>query len=84
MSLENAKKFMERLKEDASLQERLADARRNNLLKIARENGFSVSAEDLKQALSTNGSGDGVIPDAEVEGISGGSGYRHSMYDLGA
>ena len=66
MSEEQLKSFLEKVKTDTSLQEKLkgaADA--DAALAIAKEAGFMISAEDLKNAQSE-------ISDEELEGMGGG------------
>ena len=66
MSEEQLKAFLEKAKGDTSLQEKLkAAADSDAVLAIAKEEGFSISAEDLKNAQSE-------ISDAELELAAGG------------
>ena len=68
MSEEQLKAFLEKVKADTSLQEELkgaADA--NTVAAIAKEAGFSISADDLKNAQSTI-----ELSDEELEGVAGG------------
>ena len=67
MSLEQLKAFLEKVKADTSLQEKLkvagdADA----VVAIAIEAGFGISAEDLTKAQSE-------VSDDELEGAAGGA-----------
>ncbi|WP_114994517.1 Nif11-like leader peptide family natural product precursor [Synechococcus sp. UW179A] len=77
MSEEQLKAFLEKAKGDSNLQEKLevaADA--DAVLSIATEAGFSISADDLKNAQSE-------ISDDELESAAGGghSGSPcHSVY----
>ena len=66
MSEEQLKAFLEKVKGDTNLQEKLnaADAS-DAVLAIAKDAGFSISADDLKNAQSQ-------IKDAELEGAAGG------------
>ena len=69
MSEEQLKAFIEKVKADTSLQEKLkADADADAVVAIAKEAGFSISADDLKQAQSTELSAE------ELEGVAGGQG----------
>ena len=67
MSEEQLKSFLEKVKGDNSLQEKLkgaADA--DAVVAIAKAAGFSLSADDLKNAQSE-------LSDEEVEGVAGGT-----------
>ena len=66
MSEEQLKAFLEKVKADTSLQERLkAAADSDAVLAIAKDAGFSISADDLKNAQSE-------ISDEELESAAGG------------
>ena len=66
MSEEQLKAFLEKVKGDTSLQEKLkATADSDAALAIAKEAGFSISAEDLTKAQSE-------VSDEELEGATGG------------
>ena len=66
MSEEQLKAFLEKVKGDTSLQEKLKAAGDSDaVLAIAKDAGFSVSADDLKNAQSE-------ISDAELEAAAGG------------
>ena len=66
MSEEQLKAFLEKVKGDTSLQEKLkAAADSDAVLAIAKEAGFSISADGLKNAQSE-------ISDGELEGVAGG------------
>ena len=63
MTEEQLKAFLEKVKADTSLQEKLkAAADTNAVVAIAKEAGFSISAEDYASELS----------DEELEGAAGG------------
>ncbi|KZR85654.1 Nitrogen fixation protein of unknown function [Synechococcus sp. MIT S9509] len=67
MSEEQLKAFLEKVKADTSLQEKLkAAADVDAVLAIAKEAGFMISAEDLKNAQVTE------LSDEELEGAAGG------------
>ena len=67
MSKEQLKAFLEKVKGDTSLQEKLkAAADSDAILAIAKEAGFSISAEDLTKAQSE-------VSDEELEGAAGGA-----------
>ena len=66
MSEEQLKAFLEKVKGDTSLQDKLkAAANSDVVLAIAKEAGFSISTDDLTKAQSD-------IEDAELEGAAGG------------
>ena len=65
---EQLKAFLEKVKADTSLQEKLKAAADNNaILDIAKEAGFNISADDLQKAQSTK------LSDEELEGVAGGT-----------
>ena len=67
MSEEQLKAFLEKVKGDTNLQEKLkAAADSDAVLAIAKEAGFSISADDLKNAQVTE------LSDEELEGAAGG------------
>ncbi|KZR87328.1 Nitrogen fixation protein of unknown function [Synechococcus sp. MIT S9509] len=66
MSEDQLKAFLEKVKADTSLQEKLKAAADNDaVVAIAKEAGFSITADDLKIAQSE-------ISDEELEGVAGG------------
>ncbi|MDC0269674.1 Nif11-like leader peptide family natural product precursor [Synechococcus sp. AH-551-N23] len=66
MSEEQLKAFLEKVKADTSLQEKLkAAGDANAVAAIAKEAGFSISADDLTKAQSE-------LSDQELEGVAGG------------
>ena len=68
MSEEQLKAFLEKVQGDTSLQEKLkAAADADAVTAIAKEAGFSISADDLKKAQSE-------LSDEELEGVAGGFG----------
>ena len=70
MSEEQLKAFLEKVKGDTSLQEKLKAADNwEAVVGIANEAGFSVSADDLKNAQSE-------VSDGELEGAAGGQQLR--------
>jgi predicted ribosomally synthesized peptide with nif11-like leader len=67
MSEEQLKAFLEKVKGDTTLQEKLKAAADNDAVTaIAKEAGFSISADDLKNAQSE-------LSDEELEGVAGGA-----------
>ena len=68
MSEEQLKAFIEKVKADTSLQEQLkAAADTDAVLAIAKEAGFSISAEDYASELYAS-----ELSDEELEGAAGG------------
>ncbi len=66
MSEEQLKAFLEKVKADTSLQEKLkAAADANAVAAIAKEVGFSISADDLTKAQSE-------LSEEELDGVAGG------------
>ena len=66
MSEEQLKAFLEKIKGDSSLQEKLkAAADTDAVAEIAKEAGFMISADDLKNAQL-------AISEEELEGVAGG------------
>ena len=67
MSEEQLKAFLEKLQGDTSLQEKLkAASDADAVVSIAKEEGFSISVDDLKNAQSE-------LSDEELEGVAGGA-----------
>ena len=67
MSEEQLKAFLEAVKADTGLQEKLKAATDNDAVAaIAKDAGFSISAEDLKNAPQEE------LSDEELEGVAGG------------
>ena len=70
MSEEQLKAFLEKLQGDTRLQEKLKAATdANAVAEIAKEAGFSISADDLKKAQSE-------LSDEELEGVAGGFTFK--------
>ena len=68
MSEEKLKAFLEKVQSDTNLQEKLkAAADANAVVDIAKEAGFSISADDLKNAQSDITE----LSDEELEGVAG-------------
>ena len=71
MSKEQIKAFLAKVKTDANLQEKLKAAEDTNAVTaIAKEAGFSISADDLKNAQAE-------LSEEEVESIAGGYDITH-------
>ena len=67
MSEEQLKAFLEKVKADTSLQEKLkAASDADAVVSLAKEAGFSISADDLKNAQSE-------ISEEELENVAGGA-----------
>ena len=67
MSEEQLKAFLEKVQVDTSLQEKLkAAVDADAVTAIAKEAGFSISADDLKKAQVAE------LSDEELEGVAGG------------
>ena len=74
MSEEQLKAFLEKVKDDTSLQEKLEAARdADAVVAIAKAAGFVISADDLKQAQAE-------VSDEELEVASGGMSDEEKMY----
>ena len=70
MSEEQLKAFLEKVKSDTELQEKLkAAASPEAGLEIAKEAGFSITSEDIQSMQSTP-----VVSDSELESAAGGYG----------
>lgn len=74
MSVENAKSFLEKINQDHTLQERFRSIPTNSNaletgLQIAASEGFVFTAEEFKEASSSEGD----LSDAELEGVNGGN-----------
>ncbi len=76
MSEEQLKAFLEKLQGDTSLQEKLkAAADANAIAAIAKEAGFSISADDLTKAQSE-------LSERELEGVAGGTQVQNTDWDF--
>ena len=76
MSEEQLKAFLEKVKADTSLQEMFqAAADADAVVSIAKEAGFSISADDLKKAQE--------LSKEELEGVAGGVAVRIETYACG-
>ena len=73
MSEEQLKAFLEKVKADTSLQEKLKAAADDSdaVLAIAKDAGFSISADDLTKAQSE-------LSEEELEGVAGGFFFCHT------
>ena len=76
MSEQQLKSFLEKVKTDTSLQEKLkgaADA--DAALAIAKEAGFAITAEDIQSMQSATD-----LSDDELEGVAGGTLVRTLLW----
>ena len=72
MSEEQLSAFLEQVKADTSLQEKLkAAASPEAVMEIAKEAGFSITAEDIQSTQSSTKE----LSDEELEGAAGGLGF---------
>ena len=75
MSEEQLKAFLEKVKVDTSLQDKLkAAASPEAAIEIAKEVGFSITAEDIQSMQSATVE----VSDEELEGAAGGNRRRGS------
>ena len=75
MSEDQLKAFVEKVKGDTSLQEKLTAASdADAVVSIAKEEGFSISIDDIKAQLLelSDEAGDVELSDEELEGVAGG------------
>ena len=78
MSEEQLKAFQKKVKADTSLQSKLkAAASPEAALEIAKDAGFSITAEDIQSMQSTAGE----VSDKELEGAAGGRRSRENTLD---
>ena len=79
MSEEQLKAFLEKVKGDTSLQEKLKAATSNEAaLEIAKEAGFAITAEDIQSMQSEPVE----LSDEELEGTAGGGWASNPMQRL--
>ena len=76
MSEEQLKAFIEKVKADTSLQEKLKAASDANAASaIAKEAGFSITSEDIQSMQSA------TVSDEELEGAAGGFLYENTFLE---
>ena len=76
MSEEQLKAFLEKVKGDTRLQEELkAASDADAVVSLAKEEGFSISVDDLKNAQSE-------LSDEDLEGVAGGGGADQGLTGL--
>ena len=79
MSEEQLKAFLEAVKADAGLQEKLKKAENSDAIaEIAKAAGFMISANDIKNTESSPE----ALSDRELEGVVGGGGWTHTDFIL--
>ena len=77
MSEEQLNAFLEKVKSDNSLQDKLkAAASPEAAVEIAKDAGFAITAEDIQSMQSATVE----LSDEELEAASGGSPYSHCMF----
>ena len=77
MSEEQLKAFLEKVKDDTSLQEKLkAAADANAVTAIAENAGYKISTEDIEKLMTE-------ISDEELEGVAGGMTVIDSTVTIG-
>ena len=77
MSEEQLKAFLEKVKVDTNLQEKLkAAADSDAAFGIAKEAGFAITAEDIQSMKSSTD-----LSDEELEGVAGGGELRNRRAD---
>ena len=75
MSEEQLKAFLEKVKTDTSLQEKLNAAADADVVAIAKAAGFTITTEDLNSHRQN-------LTDDELEGVAGGGGCaEHTKFD---
>ena len=73
MSEEQIKAFIAKVKDDASIQEKLeAAADADAVVELAKAAGFSISADDVNNAQATE------LTEDELEGLTGGDCFNNS------
>ncbi len=79
MSIENVKAFMEKVKNDKELQDKLKCLVKHNMeasvaqgIQVAKKVGYEFTAEEFKEVMSS--SGDAQLSDAELDNVAGGGG----------
>jgi predicted ribosomally synthesized peptide with nif11-like leader len=80
MSQTNATRFLEATHQDPSLQEKLATVTTiDDIVTLATEAGFPISAEDLKQAISAEDleKAREVLSEKELESVAGGGDFGY-------
>ena len=71
MSEEQIKAFIAKVKDDASIQEKL-EAAADAVVELAKAAGFSISADDVNNAQATE------LTEDELEGLTGGDCFNNS------
>ena len=82
MSEDQLKAFLEKVKADTSLQEKLkAAADANAVIGIAKEAGFMISADDLTKEIQRLQQLE--LSEEELEGVAGGKNLAEDLKDFG-
>ena len=82
MSEEQLKAFLDKVKSDTSLQEKLkAAADANAVIGIAKEAGFMISADDLTKEIQRLQQLE--LSEEELEGVAGGKNLAEDLKDFG-
>ena len=82
MSEEQLKAFLEKVKADASLREKLkAAVDANAVASIAKEAGFMISADDLTKEIQRLQQLE--LSEEELEGVAGGKNLAEDLKDFG-
>ena len=76
MSEEQLKAFLEKVKADTSLKEKLKAASPEAVIEIAKEAGFLITAEDMQSATIE-------LSDEELEGAAGGQNTNPYVCETG-
>lgn len=76
MALEKAKAFLERVSKDEALRTRVMEKEPNEVMAVAREQGFDLTVEELTEAMQAFARTDGGAPQEssvdEMEQVAGG------------
>ena len=82
MSMSDAQEFLQQLASDSELAKKEAAAHRRELIKLAREQGFEVTEDDIAEAARAAQSEPyGAVDDDALEAVVGGQAPEHSDYN---
>jgi predicted ribosomally synthesized peptide with nif11-like leader len=83
MSIDNARKFYEKVKTDQGLQQKIGEQAKEKpaemeaiIIKVAGDNGFKFNAEEMKTIIAEVAPKGGELNNAELEMVAGGSKYN--------
>ena len=83
MSEEQLKAFLEKVKTDTSLQEKLkAAASPDAAVEIAKDAGFAITTEDIQSMQSQSQSQSGEVSDDELEAAAGGCSLANLGFEM--